>query len=415
MQFQENIQQHLEGLNEQQRDAVLCRADIVYVSAGPGTGKTHMLTSKLVDYILSTDEPQRIVALSYTNTAARQIGERFEKKLRETGITRKYAFFNGTIHSFCYRMLRVYHDAVSNPFEYTILDDEELSELADDICSSNGEEYPKSDILVCLKSGNSRRFPLLASQIKKIKDGYRIMSIQDILVKFIEALDNDLGFRTWIGTQVTVMAFDEAQDLTEQHYVILDRLLAANPQLKVFLVGDPRQNIFEFNGGSYRHLDRFLYKHSNHEEKHLTITYRCGQAIADFVNTFRFTDCENQNLQSRCKGVGEIMVVQAYNEDAEAAMVLDAICGKEDISKCAVLSNSLKYLAPLVGLLIEKRIPYKVFGGRKIVKRHIRFLNHILRIIDSGNAYSIRKVAQYAGIDIVRDGKMYNVLGTEMK
>ena len=107
MQFQENIQQHLEGLNEQQRDAVLCRADIVYVSAGPGTGKTHMLASKLVDYILSTDTPQRIVALSYTNTAARQIGERFEKKLRETGVNRKYAFFNGTIHSFCYRMLRV--------------------------------------------------------------------------------------------------------------------------------------------------------------------------------------------------------------------------------------------------------------------------------------------------------------------
>ena len=113
------IQQHLEKLNEQQRDAVLCRANIVYVSAGPGTGKTAMLTSKLVDYILSTDTPQRIVALSYTNTAARQIGERFQKKLQETGVDRKYAFFNGTIHSFCYRMMRAYHNVSSSPLHHT--------------------------------------------------------------------------------------------------------------------------------------------------------------------------------------------------------------------------------------------------------------------------------------------------------
>ena len=76
MHYQLNLQ-HLSGLNDQQRDAVLCRSDILYVSAGPGTGKTHMLTSKLLDYIVSSDTPQKIVALSYTNTAARQIGERF--------------------------------------------------------------------------------------------------------------------------------------------------------------------------------------------------------------------------------------------------------------------------------------------------------------------------------------------------
>ena len=405
MQYQENIQKHLEGLNDQQRDAVLCRADIVYVSAGPGTGKTHMLISKLVDYIMSTDEPQRIVALSYTNTAARQIGERFEKKLLETGIGRRYSFFNGTIHSFCYRMIRAFHQIASNPFDYTILDEEELSELADEIFTQNGEVYPKADILTCLKLGTSRRHPELIEQISRIKDSFKIMSIQDILTKFIEAFDNDLGFRTWIGTQVTVMAFDEAQDFTEQNYVILDKMLIANPGMKVFLVGDPRQNIFEFNGGSYKNLDSFLYKHSNHEEKHLTITYRCGQAIADYVNTFHFSDCENQSLQSVCEGAGTIAVLQARSEASEASMVLDTILKTGDIISCAVLSNSLKYLSPLIEELIKDEIPYKVFGGRKILRNHIRFMNHILRIIDSDNAYSIRKIAQYAGIDITVDGK----------
>ena len=79
---QQQIQaSYLAGLNEQQRDAVLCKADIVYVCAGPGTGKTMLLTSRLVDIIQTSTRPEKIVALSYTNTAARQIGERFKKKL----------------------------------------------------------------------------------------------------------------------------------------------------------------------------------------------------------------------------------------------------------------------------------------------------------------------------------------------
>ena len=109
MQFQfENQKNHLAGLNEQQREAVLCKANIVYVNAGPGTGKTHMLTSKLVDIIQSSTAPEKIVALSYTNTAARQIGERFDRKMADLGITKEYSLFNGTIHSFCYRMMKRY-------------------------------------------------------------------------------------------------------------------------------------------------------------------------------------------------------------------------------------------------------------------------------------------------------------------
>ncbi len=78
----------------------------------------------------------------------------------------------------------------------------------------------------------------------------------------------------------------------------------------------------------------------------------------------------------------------------------------DTLNRCAVLSNNLRYLDTLINKLIELELPYKVFGGRKLIKRHIRFLNHVLRIIDSDNAYSIRKVAQYAGIDITdRDGK----------
>ena len=331
-----------------------------------------MLTSKLIDYIVSSPEPQKIVALSYTNTAAREIGDRFRKKA--SGITSRYSFYNGTIHSFCYRMMREYKES---SFDYTILDDEELSELASDIRTSMTSDVPQSLVMGCLRSDPSQYGSALFKSVNEVKKALKVISVQDILTLFLSQLRTDAQFREWMASQVTVMAIDEAQD---------------------------RQNIFEFNGGSYRHLDAFLSKHPDHVTKSLTLTYRCGQPIVDFANTFRFSDCTNQSLQSM-KSEGSLSVMDASSEREEAEMVCKAIMESGNVSSCAVLSNNLRYLDHLITRLQSERIPYRVYGGVKVLKRHIRFLNHILRIIDNGNAYSIRKIAQYAGIDITVNGR----------
>ena len=399
---QQQIQaSYLAGLNEQQRDAVLCQANIVYVKAGPGTGKTHLLTSKLVDIIQTSTKPEKIVALSYTNSAARQIGERFQRKLEQVGISKNYSLFCGTIHSFCYRTLKKF----SKNFDYTILDDEELKELAEDISRQYGERYTTLQILSCIRDNPGILPDDVQKSILSIKDAFNVISIQDILRIFINTLDNDAAFREYMANDVTLMAFDEAQDLSEKHYAILEKLLDINPSMKVFLVGDPRQNIFEFNGGSYKNLEGFLSRHKQHEVKSLTITYRCGQAIADFVNRFHFTDCDNLQLQSRCNDAGHIAIKRALDEFEEAKAVLEGIKSTGDINSCVVLCNNLKYLETLSILLQDCNVPYKVLGGKKTLKRHIRFMNHILRIIDNENAYSIRKVAEYAGLDIMENGK----------
>ena len=373
----ESIPAHLAGLNPQQLEAVRCRDDIVFVNAGPGSGKTFLLVAKMIDQILTCPNPQKIVALSYTNTAARQIGERFNRQMEQTEIP--FDLFNGTIHSFCFRMMKSYYEAQGRAFEYTILDDEELGELANEVQTQAGD-------------------------IRLYKKKLKLISVEDILSLYLALLDGDSGFRAWMSDQATFMAIDEAQDLNAANYAILHRLLGIIPGLKLFLVGDPRQNIFEFNGGSYRNLDQFLSKH-RYQVRNLTITYRCGQQIADYVNTFQFTDCENHPLQSQSKERGILSVKQTPDELSEARGVIDSIRQVEHLTDCAVLSNNLKYLETLIGELRKEQIPYKVFGGRKLVKRHIRFLNHILRILDNENPYSISKIAQYAGIDIVEDGK----------
>jgi superfamily I DNA/RNA helicase len=122
------------------------------------------------------------------------------------------------------------------------------------------------------------------------------------------------------------------------------------------------------------------------------------------VNQFQFDDCENYQLQP-VKSQGQLVVWEAPSESEEAFRVMKGILNTGNINSCAVLSNNLRYLEPFIQTLQVESIPYRVFGGQKVLKRHIRFLNHILRIIDCDNAYSIRKIAQYAGIDIIRDGK----------
>ena len=398
-----NDQQHLQDLNEQQRDAILCRENIVFVNAGPGTGKTHMLTGKLIDIIVSSPTPQKIVALSYTNTAARQLGERFRRKIRNYGIRDKFSFFNGTIHSFCYRMMKQFNE---NGFNPTILDDDELDEMAQEIGRYFNGMYSKQLILSRLKSNDPDRNDDLAVQISAMKKALNVISVRDILLEFIRLLDEDPRFRQWISDRITVIAIDEAQDLSRINFTILDRLISVIPNLKVFLVGDPRQNIFEFNGGSYRHLEEFLSLYPMHRKKELCISYRCGKAITDYVNAFDFSDCTNNPLlPAQGMAPGIVKVSAAPNEMVEAQQVLDSIIALEDPLSCAVLCNGLPSMERFIDLLRQKGIPYKVLGGRRFLKKHIRFLNHILRIIDSDNAYSIRKVAEYAGIDIIRDGR----------
>jgi DNA helicase-2/ATP-dependent DNA helicase PcrA len=381
----------LAGLNDEQKDAVLCDAPLIYVSAGPGTGKTHLLINKLLHYISASSTPEKIVALSYTNTAANELGERFRKAAFDCGTTKPYEFYNGTLHSFCFKMMKSFFSKTGKDFNYIVIDDNDIEDLSDEFRIQLNDEYTKDEIKAALKSKLKARDPRLRELITELKKRYNIISIDDILTLFIDEL-SEPEFRSWFKGQVSVLVIDEAQDLSELNYRIFDLLLQVNPGMKVFLVGDSRQNIFGFNGGSYEYLDRFLQRHSDYNKKNLTGTYRCPQPVCDYVNTFHFIDCENTPLRSIGGTTGTVRL-KSYNEiSQEAQSVVGIVQGIGDLNNTAILCNNLKYLAPLLDQLIQQGIPYRVFGGQKIVKRHIKLFNHLLRILDSDNAYSINAI-----------------------
>ena len=383
----------LSDLTDEQKDAVLCDSQIIYVSAGPGTGKTYLLINKLLHYINASTSQERIVALSYTNTAANELGEKFNKAAFECGISKPYEFYNGTLHAFCFKMMKSYYSSIGKEYNYIIIDDTDIEELSDEFRIQLNDQYNKEEIKACLKSKLKSNKAELQQIIADLKSRYNIISIDDILTSFIDHL-NDVSFRNWFKGQITVLVIDEAQDLTELNYRIFDLLLKVNPTMKLFLVGDPRQNIFSFNGGSYVHLNNFLRAHTNYTLKKLTGSFRCPQPVCDYVNTFSFADCENIPLRSIGGTTGKVTVISSSSIDNEAYDVLDIIQTINDLNNTAVLCQNLKYLEAFIGLLGKSGIPYKVFGGQKLVKRHIKVFNHLLRIIDSDNIYSINAISR---------------------
>ena len=381
----------LADLNDEQKDAVLCDDQIIYVSAGPGTGKTHLLINKLLHYISASNKPEKIVALSYTNTAANELGEKFHRATFECGTAKPYEFYNGTLHAFCFKMIKSYYTTIGKEFNFIIIDDTDIVELAEEFRIQFNDQYGVKEIQACLKSRLASKDPRLQQLISELKARYNIISIDDILTTFIDSL-KDVSFREWFKDQVSVLVIDEAQDLTELNYRIFDLVLQVNPSVKVFLVGDSRQNIFGFNGGSYEHLDAFLRRHSSYTRKNLTGTYRCPQPVCDYVNTFKFIDCDNTPLHSVGGNTGKIAIRPAETPEGEALTVLGIIQKIDDLNNTAVLCRELKYMNLLIDRLSEAGIPYKVFGGQKIVKKHIKVFNHLLRIIDSDNVYSINAI-----------------------
>ena len=394
-----NQSDYLKGLNEQQKDAVLTDSRIVFVNAGPGTGKTTLLVQKMVHYIVNNPQKEHVVALSFTNTAARQLEEKFQQQAFMYLKENRYEIFNGTIHSFCIRKMRKFSQIKGRSLEYMIIGDDELFDLVPDICKQLNDKYTIEEINGFLNNSNRLWPDDLATAIDSIKQRYKLISLNGILTMFYDQLSNDKEFADWILASVDLLVIDEAQDLNESNFMIFNRLLELKPAMKLFLVGDPRQNIFEFNGGSYEHLNKFLSRYQDDVAlRNLSVSYRCPESVLGFVNSFSFIDCENIPLRSDV--AGSIRVISFPDTRSESESIIDSITNIGDLDTCAVVSPNIKGLSDIIECLNNNSIPYVVFGGKRKLKSHIKFINNLLRILYNYNEKGILSVCRVLKIDV---------------
>lgn len=385
----EVVRDYLKDLNDQQRDIVIDKSRIVYVNAGPGTGKTHLLVYKIVDLIATLKREAKIVALSYTRTSARSLSQKLESTVSKLNMLEETLPYSGTIHSYCLNSLRSFKSHMGGKFDYIIADETEIEEIVDDIYYSlEGEidenAITKEDITKAIRKPDDSVDPRILAAIAERKEVYKRISVGEILDVYLNEITNNEEFVDWTRKNMNVILVDEAQDLTIENYQIFDVLLEKIPELKLFLVGDPRQNIFGFLGGSFDNLDQFLKQYDGQiSNKAMSISYRCPQKILDFTNTMTFSDCDNIHLTSESEESGSITINNYDDEYSEAEATVEFIKQRGGYDKIAILASRIKSLGPIVDELNAQGIRFNIQGGSNSLKPYIQAFACMNRLVET--------------------------------
>lgn len=405
----------LNDLNDKQKLAVIEDKKIVYVNAGPGTGKTDLIISKIYYHIRNSNKIENIVALSYTNSAANQLESRLSEKMFHSDF-KKYNIFSGTIHSFALNLLKDFSKSTNSvDYDFSILDDEEIDFFAHEIGMIIGSKFSKEEIKSILEVGkpDAGFDEELIVEVETIKEKHKLICLKDILLNFQKAIETNNEFLEWLKDKISFLLIDEAQDLTKLDYEIFDILLNKT-DIKLFLVGDPRQNIFSYAGGSYEHLNSFLKRNeSEYSEMVLDTSYRCPNEILKIVNKFSFTDCDNFPILSSIN-TEEVEIKEFEHKADEATELVYTIIKLKEYKDTAILVTKLHYLDLIAEQLNKQNIPFVTVGGKKYLKQHIRLFFHLFRLIgDSKNTYSLKFCIKHLNIKL--DKYLNEIDFTQMK
>ncbi len=391
--YGEFTEAYLDELNAQQKDIVLDNARIVYVNAGPGSGKTHLLVYKIIDVLSKMKKDARVVAMSYTRTSAASLGTKLTSVAYKFNLFRDSIPYSGTIHSFCLNCIREYKSQLGSKYDFVIADDSDIEDIVEEIFYQLDNRFERDVIRNVIENKDKikrgeeisvKYDPEIVEAIINCQQIYNRITVGEILSTFLEEISTNDDFVKWVSDRMNFLMVDEAQDLTAENYQILDVLLQKMPNLNLFLVGDPRQNIFEFLGGSYKHLEAFLNKYSDQiSRKFLSISYRCPQQILDYTNSMKFSDCENIVLESNSSVEGKLYLESYNSEEDEAVAVLDYIKSKNSLRDVAILSPRLRPLRKIVDMLNSEGISFVVKGGSNAIKPHIQAFNCMNKFIET--------------------------------
>ena len=259
----------LEELNSAQQEAVLYNEGPHLVVAGAGSGKTRVLTYK-VDYMLSQGVlPSSVLALTFTNKAAREMKERIGKLVGEKEA--RYVWM-GTFHSICARILRQEHEAIGYPHDYTIYDTPDSKSTLKQIVKDLGEDekiYKPGDLLGIISEAKNnmidegeyaRTKEFLERDRRqrhyRMAEIYRVyqqrlrtaaaMDFDDLLFNMNRLLENRPDICAKYQDLFHYILVDEYQDTNYAQYLIVRRL--AEPQKNICVVGDDAQSIYGFRG-----------------------------------------------------------------------------------------------------------------------------------------------------------------------
>lgn len=408
--MQEVGHSYLDELNDIQRQAVTALEGPVMVIAGPGSGKTRVLTYRIAHLMNTGVPPWQILALTFTNKAAREMKERIEKVVG-SGANRIWA---GTFHSLFARILRVEAHKIGYPNDFTIYDtDDSKSVVAEIIKSMNLDKkvynngavrsrisaaksnlitpkaYVANEELMALDRMNRR--PLIHQIYEKysakcLRAG--AMDFDDLLLQMFRLLyQNPEGVREKYQRQFQYVMVDEFQDTNYLQYEIVKLFTEyQGSNNNVCIVGDDAQSIYSFRGATIENILQFENDFPDVQTFKLEQNYRSTHFIVEAANeviTFNKNQIQKKIWTDKAEG-DKIKVLKAMTETEEGKMIADAIVEQKNRfnirnKEFAILYRTNSQSRVFEESLRRANIPYRIYGGmsfysRKEVKDMIAYM-----------------------------------------
>ncbi len=381
----------LTGLNEQQREAVTTTEGPVLIVAGPGSGKTRVLTHRIA-YLLAVRhvDPHQILAMTFTNKAAKEMRDRLDRIVgpQMNGLT------VGTFHSFCARVLRRDGERVGIAQDFTIYDDADqiniIKQALRDL-NLDPKQYGPRTVLSTISAGKSNgvsadEFAGLASTYWEEVAGrvyptyqgllrrHNAVDFDDLLLSTLQLFTTQPDVLTRYQNRYRYIHVDEYQDTNHVQYRLVKELASAHQNLCV--VGDPDQSIYGWRHADIRNILDFERDFPTAKTLFLEQNYRSSKRIVDAAQAV--ISMNTQRKQKRLmteNDVGQAIAIrELYDEGQEAQFVVEEIqrlvhLGKYMRSDCAVMYRTNAQSRILEEACIRFGLPYQLIGGTRFYER----------------------------------------------
>ncbi len=413
----------LEGLNREQKEAVLQDRGTVLILAGAGCGKTKVLTTRIANLVNNGVSPYEILAVTFTNKAAKEMVERLSKMVGEEKAKKMWI---GTFHSISGRILRtdieeykdengntydnkfvIYDDADSNAILKTALKNCNLDEkiyqpklLKTIISNAKNKMYDAYTYASHARDYRSEQYSRIFMEYQKLLHDNNALDFDDMLVLAVKLLEKSQTVREKYFNRFKHILVDEFQDTNICQYKMVNAIYTNNKEedeiptdKSLCVVGDVDQSIYSWRGADYRIILNLQAAFKKTHLIKLEQNYRSAQTILEAANA---VICNNKqriskNLYSNL-GRGDKLNLYSANDESEEALNIVREIKKLSVNKSlndiAVLYRTNSQSRAIEEACMANNIPYKVVGGlkfydRKEIKDIVAYLKLIYNPQDS--------------------------------
>lgn len=393
-------------LNPEQRAAALAPDGPVLIIAAAGTGKTRALTYRVAHLVERGVDPRRVLLLTFTNRAAREMLDRARLLVGE-GVG---GLWGGTFHHMANRMLRRHAGALGYQLDYTILDQDDARGLvreAADALGLLGKHFPKPDVLMSVFSlaANKEKpvgdvaetwfknHPIEINDVVRVHESYvkrkralQAMDFDDLLVNGLILFREHPDVLRHYQEHFLHILVDEYQDTNLIQAEWVDRL--AEPRRNLLVVGDDFQSIYSWRGADFQNFLRFPKRYPEATVIRLETNYRSVPGVLEVANACIAGNPEQFQKTLRAVRTEDTrpVLVRMYGGEEQARYIVEALKrlrrGGVRMDRVAILYRAHFHAMELQMELAREKIAYTITSGVRFFEQaHVKDACSLLRLL----------------------------------